>query len=336
MVPEYGEYRRQILSTGLRSEHVQGYFDDDFLQPEKDQSGWGNQGCWNTEISPFKLATHPVESGLAIASLGCETHKYELFNMARASVVEYLEFQYQRLTAAHKFITEHIKQNKHYGQIFGRDPDSWHGKTSCSEALLHLEEYASTFKRCQTLSMQILIRMNPRKFDVAYAGLPRERLMKDLGDLLETSPCNRHEFLKMFKQAVDDMDSQYFEIRRARKALFDFDTEDPKCDIKLDDLQCEDMIDWTVSEPRIFPTHLPSKRDLETMEQARRALEAAESVINGREGTWAGPAGNSGWADVSIGDNNGWGNSGWANSGWINTGWGQNSQWNQTSGYSGW
>jgi hypothetical protein len=100
------------------------------------------------------LATHPVESGLAIASLSCETHKYELFNMARASVVESLEFQYQRITAAHKFITEYIKQNKHYGQIFARDPNSWwYGKTSCSEALLHLEEYASTFRRCQTLGM---------------------------------------------------------------------------------------------------------------------------------------------------------------------------------------
>jgi hypothetical protein len=147
--------------------------------------------------------------------------------------------------------------------------------------------------------------MNPRKLDAAYAGLPKERLMKDLGDLLETSPCNSYEFLKMFKQAVDDMDSPYFEIRRAQKALFDFGTEDPKCDIKLDDLQCEDMINWTVSEPRMFPTHIPSKKDLEVMEPARRALEPAESVINGGEGNSAGPADNSGWMDISIGDNNG-------------------------------
>jgi hypothetical protein len=179
MVQGYGEYRRQIPSTGLLSEHVQGYLDDDFLQPENDQSGWGIQGRWNRDTSPFKLdSTHPIETGLAIASLGCEAHKYELFTMARASVVESLEYQYQRITAAHKIITEYIKQNKHFKQLFGAD--SGHDKISCSEALLHLEEYASTFKRCQTLSMQILIRMNPRKFDMAYAGLPRERLMKDL------------------------------------------------------------------------------------------------------------------------------------------------------------
>jgi hypothetical protein len=92
------------------------------------------------------------------------------------------------------------------------------------------------------------------------------------------------------------------------------------------------MIDWTVSEPRMFPTHLPSKRDLEAMEQARRALEPAESVINGGEGNSASPAGNSGWMDISIGDNNGWGHSGWANSGWLNNGWGPNSQWSQPSG----
>jgi hypothetical protein len=317
MVPKYGEYRRQIPSTGLLSEHVQGYFDDDFLQQEKDRNGWGIQGRWNTETSPFKLdSTHPIESGLAIASLGCETHKYELFAMARALVVESLEYQYQRITAAHKTITEYIKQNKHFKQLFGAD--SWHDKISCSEALLHLEEYASTFKRCQTLGMQILIRMNPRKFDIAYAGLPRERLMKDLGDLLETSFCDNDEFPKMFKQAVDDMDSQYFEIRRARKALFDFDTEDPKCHIKLDDLQCEDMIDWTVNEPVMFPTRLPSKTELDMMEQEGRELEVEEPGINGSEGNWAGLASNSGWGwvDLSNGGNNGWGNSGSANSGW--------------------
>jgi hypothetical protein len=137
----------------------------------------------------------------------------------------------------------------------------------------------------------------------------------------------------MFKQAVDDMDSQYFEIRRARRSLFDFDTEDPKCHIKLDNLQCEDMIDWTVNEPMMFPTHLPCKSDLEMTEEQRRELELEESDINGREGNWAGPASNSGWGwmDLSNRGNNGWGNSGSANSGWINNGWGQNSQWNQPS-----
>jgi hypothetical protein len=44
IIPEYGEYRRQILSAGLPPERAQGHFDDDFLQPEKDQNVRGNQG----------------------------------------------------------------------------------------------------------------------------------------------------------------------------------------------------------------------------------------------------------------------------------------------------
>jgi hypothetical protein len=64
-------------------------------------------------------------------------------------------------------------------------------------ALLHLEDYASTFKRCQTKNIRIYIRVNLRKFDAAYAGIPRERLLKDLGDLLETSHSLGDEFLNM-------------------------------------------------------------------------------------------------------------------------------------------
>jgi hypothetical protein len=59
-------------------------------------------------------------------------------------------------------------------------------------------------------------------------------------------------YIEAFKELVDDMDSQYLQIRKARLGLFDFDIDGmPACDIDLEKVRCDEMVDWRIQEPQI-------------------------------------------------------------------------------------
>jgi hypothetical protein len=53
------------------------------------------------------------------------------------------------------------------------------------------------------------------------------------------------KFLLLFRLAIDDMDKQLLEIRKAWKELFDMDFEDFGHDIDLELWRCDEIIDWT-------------------------------------------------------------------------------------------
>jgi hypothetical protein len=70
------------------------------------------------------------------------------------------------------------------------------------------------------------------------------------------------------------MDRQFFQTRKFRKALFDFDPTNDKdrgCDIDLELWRCDEMVDWTVNEPVLNPHSLPTAAELEEGEELRRA-----------------------------------------------------------------
>ncbi|KAG4434874.1 hypothetical protein IFR05_009634 [Cadophora sp. M221] len=60
------------------------------------------------------------------------------------------------------------------------------------------------------------------------------------------------------REAVDDMDRQYLAIRKARRELFDADSDlegDVGCEgFEIEDWLCDEMVDWGVSEPAMGPT----------------------------------------------------------------------------------
>ncbi len=72
-----------------------------------------------------------------------------------------------------------------------------------------------------------------------------------MSEIIEASgSINR--YIEAFKEVIDDMDSQYFQIRKARLGLFDFDIDGmPTCDIDLEKARCDEMVDWKVQEPEI-------------------------------------------------------------------------------------
>lgn len=86
-----------------------------------------------------------------------------------------------------------------------------------------------------------------------YKHLPREILLSQLQSAVEQQQY--WLFAKWFKEAVDDMDAQYLEIREARRTLARWDPFDRGCDIDPvdDNVLCDERVDWSVNEPEIAP-----------------------------------------------------------------------------------
>jgi hypothetical protein len=55
-------------------------------------------------------------------------------------------------------------------------------------------------------------------------------------------------FVPLFRQCVDDCDTQYLAIRKARKALFDWDNTSNITDISPEAWRCDEMVNWDVNE----------------------------------------------------------------------------------------
>lgn len=141
-----------------------------------------------------------------------------------------------------------------------------------------VEEYAKSFVRDAPWTTQVNIRRIQHDYDLSYSTLPREVLLHELGKAFESKGSwkSLDRFLKLFKLAIDDMDKQLLEIRKARKELFDMDFEDFGHDIDLELWRCDEMIDWTVSEPILEPRCLPSLVERQRMEAERHADRLAE------------------------------------------------------------
>ncbi|KAE9373633.1 hypothetical protein N431DRAFT_465912 [Stipitochalara longipes BDJ] len=197
--------------------------------------------AWNRDLdeqmgNPFtKHPVHPVEAALLLGSIGSETNDIEKFLEARSSVLVYLEPQYQRISAIGACARLYTSPSA-------------------------LEEYAQSFVRDVPLATRVTIRKIQHKFNSAYASLEREVRLKHLSSILENDIFDARaaiEFAEVFKQAMDDMDKQYLEIRKARKQLFECDDGDYERTIDPEMWKCDEMVVWTVEESEMLPRNLP-------------------------------------------------------------------------------
>lgn len=245
------------------------------------------------EFNPFKQEPfHPVETNLEMASIASEDNDADAFKQARSAVLEYLEPQYQRIVAQAAAMAEFVKAENRHKEERGW-PSLFQGfdyppqKDLLTTCLLFLEDYAATFVRDVPSHTKFHIRKEKDEFDFAYSILEREITMKMLRNVhgLQNMVYATREWRKWFKSAVDDMDRQYLAIRKARKALLDFDGDDDfGCDIDLELWRCDEMIDWGSTERILHPLRLPTADELQEYEQGRAAAEATETGETGETG----------------------------------------------------
>ncbi|KAN0098368.1 hypothetical protein V8E51_014031 [Hyaloscypha variabilis] len=230
--------------------------------------------------NPYKqFALHPVEGGLCDASFATQSNDVSAFRRARRAVLDYLELQYQRIVHVSRAVAEFVKALKTEGMDFSPKAEITHGSNSylLATCLLFLEDYAKSFVRDVPPYIRVKIRRQQLRFDLIYAPLEREVLMKKkLSDALNLDILRIRPmpWKNWFKAAVDDMDKQYLRIRKFRKELFEFDPacdQDRGCGIDLELWRCDEMVDWTVNEPVLNPHSLPTAAELEEWEELRRA-----------------------------------------------------------------
>ncbi|KAJ8065311.1 hypothetical protein OCU04_006002 [Sclerotinia nivalis] len=150
---------------------------------------------------------------------------------------------------------------------------SW--RMSITEALIVLEDYASSFSR-DTSNMNSKLRAGRRLHDPThlYQALPREQLMRRIQDAYVS--WDYSAFLQYFKEAVRDMDAQYIEILEAKKNLFRWDTESTLMrgieivagDIKSLVSREIEPVEWTILD--FNHNHGPEKRAPTVTKQQKR------------------------------------------------------------------
>jgi hypothetical protein len=206
---------------------------------------------------------HPVEEALMQASVASEDNDGDLFRMARAAVVEYLEAQYQRMSDAALQVMEFVKAMKMAGSLFSASAKI-NGYTAYHpiwvQGLVLLLEYAWSFERDVPSYIRHYVLARKSHLEYGHSIMKREKLVEHLVGGLEHPLSFRYtyKYVEWFKEALDDMDKQYLEIRAARRALFDYDIKEPGCNIDLELWRCDEMINWEVNEPMLCPEFDPS------------------------------------------------------------------------------
>jgi hypothetical protein len=229
-------------------------------------------GGWNGDMplhlidTPFRDFTnrrgstwgHPVELGLWRARVTSDHNDLAPFKIEQAGVVWSLESQYQRIMAAETTFQQYIKAEKmKWGML---EADRQRGKTThatnthqkMAEGLVHLENFASTFTRDLAFQVTCNLRDRRRVFDEIYSTMPREMALKKVEMTLEMD--NYEEWRGWFRTAAEDMDKQFLEIRAARRALFECDSDGHHgCDVDLETARIDEPVDWDVNERIIWP-----------------------------------------------------------------------------------
>jgi len=147
-------------------------------------------GAIFSKLSFFKWegTLHPVERNLELASISSATNDYDGFKIARRTVLHSLEAQYQRITKSARMMADYVKDIKDPDFLLTPAGSRLPGTPmTFAFALTELEDYARAFPRDLTKDTRCHIRRHQRRFDLAYANLPREKLLKELSDILECS-----------------------------------------------------------------------------------------------------------------------------------------------------
>lgn len=187
---------------------------------------------------------HPVEWALRTAIN--HENSTDVFKLHRAVVVEYLEKQFQEVYEMATDIHQFINEEKHSNGLLHADrvPE----KEEFWRALLHFERYAKSFQRHVPPETAFEIRKQGKHFTNLYEGMRREQAMDHMQQDLDTYNFDR--FMSSFKVAVDDMDEQFTEIRKARSELFKFDVLPTACNVDVEKFGWPygDKVDWEEDE----------------------------------------------------------------------------------------
>jgi hypothetical protein len=122
-----------------------------------------------------------------------------------------------------------------------------------AEAVVVLQDYATTFSRDLDKTTRVLINLNRQDFEDQYVDLARERASRKLKSAMDRKDyCS---VLEYFRVAAADMDQQYINIRNTGERLFDLhsDREDVGCDIDPEEGRYDETIDWYVDGPWMGP-----------------------------------------------------------------------------------
>ncbi|KAM3152065.1 hypothetical protein ABEW05_007575 [Botrytis cinerea] len=209
-------------------------------------------------INPFKASSHPVERAISAAKTSMFQDKIHEFKTNRSILIQYLEPQYQTIEAAFKNLVDYIKpHNMSYG--FFQYPSFIHTNEDeyedgiasyndiATQALVLLEDYAASFKRKLEPATKVEIRKYKSLFNTLYDDLPRERLMKLCEMAYEKQWWS--QFIESYREAVNDMDSQYLAIRQARKKLYAWDLQATVREVDVKAMLSDEVINWDVCEP---------------------------------------------------------------------------------------
>lgn len=215
--------------------------------------------------NPFKDAdrdcdnSHPIEEILSWAKEDTDSEDLAGFKEKRANVLEYLEPQYARIMIASGNCVQFIKEQKQGGGLFDvegrmclccgecRVP-CWLNKDLMAEGIVLLEQYATSFLRDAPLKVQREIKKQQRAFDSHYFDIDREELLVKMNHALDIG--DDEHYVSSFKRVFNNMELQRLEIREARKNLLNFDiTNDRRCDIDIELVRCDDLVDFEVNEP---------------------------------------------------------------------------------------
>lgn len=195
----------------------------------------------------FIFSRHPVEVALKSAKLAMIQDMMEDFKLNRSIAIRYLEPQYQRIEIASKNLVDFVKEQKvHFGIL---DPEGLLSSPSIdvlTEAMILLEDYEASFERQLDTATRLSIRKQKHILGALYDILPLERIMKVCRIAFEKQWWAR--FLWHFKQAVDEMDSQYLSIRKARKSLYVSDLLSTTREVDTNSMLCDEVICWNVRE----------------------------------------------------------------------------------------
>ncbi|RDL31999.1 uncharacterized protein BP5553_09401 [Venustampulla echinocandica] len=216
--------------------------------------------------TPKEAADHPVEYNLFLAQLASDINDVPGFKQRRAIVLEYLEPQYQRICKAASNLIGFIKEEKTRGKLFDVNKTSDAILDIESDrpvtAIILLEDYGASFGRDMPRRIRSYIRQKLPKFNELYSGLKSEMLLNEAAKALETEDLSY--FVERYQAAVDELNIQYFEIRAARKTLFD-------CDIlgapgvnlgpEILPFHSDEPIDWSVNEPGLNSAHSSEEQE---------------------------------------------------------------------------
>ncbi|KAG4435405.1 hypothetical protein IFR05_009112 [Cadophora sp. M221] len=202
---------------------------------------------------------HPVEAAVMQAKHFGENEDVLSFKVERAFALQYLEPQYQRMSAAVSHLVEFVKDEKCTGGIFDCYGYEMDDAEDClakfSVAMLLLEDYDASFNRDISFYIKSIMRRNRTYYDQIYSerGIGAA-LMEQLNTAIEIQKFDG--FIQDYKLAVNKLATLFLATQHARKQLFKWDPEvldDRRCQIDPEIERSGDTIQWDVNEPSLGP-----------------------------------------------------------------------------------